>query len=123
MSGKIVPMLHVPDVRATSAWYPGIGFALTGSNEEKGVMNWALLRFGDGEVTLNSDGKPSSAWRREVDLYVHAHGVDALLARLADRAEIVEEPHDTLCGMRGFIVRDCDRFWITVGESAAGDRP
>lgn len=125
MADKIVPMIHVPDVRATAAWYVGIGFSLAGSNEEDGVMNWARLCLGDGELMLNVDGRPSAAWRREVDLYVHTRAVDALFVRLAGRAEVVEAPHDTFYGMREFIVRDCNRFWLTFGEpaaSAAGGR-
>ena len=28
----------------------------------------------------------------------------------------MEEPHDTFYGMREFIIRDCNRFWLSFGE-------
>jgi len=47
MPQKIVPMIHVPDVRATADWYVSIGFDLVRVNEEDGELNWALLRLGE----------------------------------------------------------------------------
>lgn len=119
MSAKIVPMIHVPDIRATAAWYVSIGFTLARFNEEDGEMNWALLEFGGSEIMLNIGGKPSQAFRREFDLYIHADNVDSLYTKIKDKAETVEPPHDTFYGMREFIVRDFNRFWITFGQPMA----
>ena len=119
MQQSVTPMIHVPDVRATAEWYVSIGFGLVRYNEEDGEMNWALLSLGNSEVMLNAGGKVSEEWRREVDLYVHSQGIDDLYARLKGRVEVVEEPHDTFYGMREFIVRDLNRFWITFGEPVA----
>jgi len=83
-----------------------------GTNGEDGEINWAKLRLG-----VNAGGK-ATAERREVDLYVTAENIDGIFQRLKNLAEIVEEPHDTFYGMREFIVRDCNRFWITFGQSA-----
>ena len=116
MTGKVTPMIHVPDVRATAAWYETIGFAVAGTNEDDGEMNWARLSFGTTDIMLNAGGRPSDAFRREVDLYVHTDDVDGLRARLGDRVEIVEDLHDTFYGMREFIIRDVNRFWITFGQ-------
>lgn len=116
MVRRVVPMIHVPDVRATVAWYESIGFMLVRTNEPDGEMDWALLSFGDSEVMLSEGGQASSAGRREVDLYVHTDGVDELFRRLTGRVEIVEPPHDTFYGMREFIVRDNNRFWVTFGQ-------
>ena len=118
MQQSVVPMMHVPDVRATVEWYETVaGFTRVRVNEEDGEMNWALLRYGNAEVMLSVGGKTSEAHRRELDLYVHAEGgVDALYARLKGKVDVVEEPHDTFYGMREVIVRDCNRFWITFGE-------
>ena len=113
---KAVPMIHVPDVRSTASWYVGIGFILVRSNECDGVMDWALLSSGETELMLNAGGHASEASRREVDLYVHTTGVDALFERLRTRADVVEPPHDTFYGMREFIIRDPNRFWLTFGE-------
>ncbi len=116
MSPKVVPMIHVPDVRATADWYKTIGFSAPRFYEEDGQMLWALLTFGESEVMLNCGGKPSNAERREFDLYVNTNNVDELHARLKDGVDVVEPPHDTFYAMREFIVRDFNRFWITFGE-------
>jgi uncharacterized glyoxalase superfamily protein PhnB len=110
-------MIHVPDVRATAEWYVSIGFNLLRFNEEDGEMNWALLSFGESEIMLNIEGVPSQAWRREVDLYVNTDDVNGFYERLKDRVEIVEGLHDTFYGMREFIIRDLNRFWITFGQA------
>ena len=77
------------------------------------------MSFGSTQVFLDVGGKPSDAPRREVDLYVHTSGVDALHERLRDRVEVVEPPHDTFYGARELIIRDLNGFWVTFGEPAA----
>ena len=116
MLHKVVPMIHVPDVRATMNWYSSIGFKIARYNEEDGEINWALLTLGDSEVMLNSGGKASAAHRREVDLYVHVDDVEGVRSRIGDRVEIVEDLHDTIYRMREFVIRDLNRFWITFGQ-------
>ena len=118
MKTKVVPMIHVPDVRAAAAWYETIGFRRHGAHEECGEMTWASLFLGDTEIMLNAGGKASAAHRRELDLYVHVEDVDALYATLKTRVELVEGLHDTEYGMREFIIRDPNRFWITFGQSS-----
>jgi uncharacterized glyoxalase superfamily protein PhnB len=114
-------MIHVPDVRATVAWYQGIGFQVvqTAGDDADG-LSFAMLSFGTSEVMFNTGGASSAARRREVDLYVYTADVDGLHERLKDRADVVEEPHDTFYGMRELIIRDVNRFWITFGEQSAG---
>jgi uncharacterized glyoxalase superfamily protein PhnB len=109
-------MIHVPDVRATVEWYTSIGFALVRQNEEDGEINWAKLTLGNSEVMFQSGGKPSTEHRREVDLYILTDSVDDLYRRLKDRVQVVEDPHDTFYGMREFIMRDINRFWISFGQ-------
>jgi uncharacterized glyoxalase superfamily protein PhnB len=123
MPQTIVPMIHVPDVRATSDWYVSIGFKVRANNEESGEINWAALSYGNCEIMLNIGGRPSAAQRREFDLYIHTDNVDQLYQRLKDQVEVVEAPHDTFYGMREFIIRDINRFWITFGQPIAYTRP
>lgn len=117
MTPKVVPMIHVPDVRSTAAWYEGIGFSVDRTHEDDGFMSWALLSFGSTEVMLNEGGTESAAFRREVDLYVQVENIDEVYSRLRDRVEIVEDLHDTDYGMRELIIRDLNRFWITFGQA------
>ncbi len=116
MSQTVVPMIHVPDVRATVEWYTSVGFKLVRQNEEDREINWAKLTFGNSEVMLDAGGKASTEHRREVDLYILTDNVDDLHRRLKDRVQVVEEPHDTFYGMRELIIRDINRFWITFGQ-------
>ncbi len=117
MAEKVVPMIHVPDVRATVDWYESIGFTVTATYGDDGEgLSFAMLSFGSSEVMFNQGGQPSARHRREVDLYVYANNVDNLYQRLKDRVEVVEGPHDTFYGMREFIIRDLNRFWITFGQ-------
>ena len=116
----VTPMIHVPDVRATAGWYTSIGFRLVRYNEDHGVLDWALLAFGTSEVMLSLGGKPSREPRREVDLYVRVADLDGTYKRLKSGVEVVEEPHDTFYGMREFVVRDLNGFWITFGRPSSG---
>ena len=122
MAQSVTPMIHVPDVRKAVEWYESIGFAATGINEEEdGELNWAMLSFGDGRVMFNEGGRPSSEDRREVDLYVQTENVDELFQRLKDRVEIHVGLYNTIYGMREFIIRDLNRFWITFGEPVGAE--
>jgi uncharacterized glyoxalase superfamily protein PhnB len=114
---KVLPMIHVPDVRATVDWYQNIGFKVidTYGNEGEG-LSFAMLSFGSGEVMFSQGGQPSTRDRREVDLYVYSDDVDDLYGRLKEQVEVVQSPHDTFYGMREFIIRDLNRFWITFGQ-------
>ena len=116
MQQNVVPMIHVPDVKATADWYGSIGFVMVRYNEENGVMDWALLSFGNSEIMFNAGGMRSGEPRREVDLYVRTENVDDLYRSLESRVEVVEGLHDTFYGMREFIVRDVNRFWIRFGQ-------
>ena len=116
MVKKVVPMIHVPDVRAALEWYRAIGFEEVTTFDDGEGLSFAMVSFGDGEVMFNEGGKASDASRREVDLYVYADDIDGLYARLKDRVDVVEPPHDTFYGMREMIIRDLNRFWITFGQ-------
>ena len=118
MAERIVPMIHVPDVRAAVAWYQSIGFAIRQIAQEEGSdeITWASLTFGESEIMMNSGGEPSDAPRRDVDLYIHVSDVDALRGRLDGMAEMIEDLHATFYGMREFVIRDLNGFWITFGQ-------
>ena len=119
MSKSVVPMIHVPDVRATVEWYESIGFHVvaTYGNESDGY-SFAIVSFGEGQVMFSEGGEPSDKRRREVDLYVYADNVDEVYERLKDRVDVVEHPHNTFYGMREVIIRDVNRFWITFGQES-----
>jgi len=77
MVEKVVPMIHVPDVRATVDWYESIGFTVTDTYDDGGEgLSFAILTFGISEVMFSSGGQPSNQRRREVDLYLYVERVD-----------------------------------------------
>ncbi len=124
MPTKVVPMINVPDVRATARWYESIGFEVRATHEEPGCpMDWASLLLGTSEVMLSAGGKPASSPRRDVDLYVHVGDVDERYDAVAKRAEVVEELHETEYGMREFIIKDLNGFWLTFGQPLEKAQP
>jgi len=118
MSRRATPMIHVPDVQATIAWYQSIGFEVVRTNQDDGRIDWALLSFGDGRLMLNAGGKRSTDERREVDLYLNVDRVAELFETLKERLEVLKGLHETFYGTREFIVRDPNGFWVTFGEAA-----
>jgi uncharacterized glyoxalase superfamily protein PhnB len=117
MPKRVVPMIHVPNVRATVEWYKLLGFEVRDTYDDGGDgLSFAVMSFGDARVMFNSGGRPSDQRRREVDLYVYCDNVDALFESLKDRVEVLETPHDKFYGMREFIIRDLNRFWVTFGQ-------
>jgi uncharacterized glyoxalase superfamily protein PhnB len=116
MTRRITPMIHVQDVRRTIDWYESLGFQIISTGDDGSEMVWAELSFGEGRVMFSAGGKPSAQDRREVDLYVHVENVDEHFQKLKGIARVQEELHDTFYGMREFIVRDVNGFWITFGE-------
>jgi uncharacterized glyoxalase superfamily protein PhnB len=116
MSQTVVPMIHVPDVSATVDWYTSIGFKLIRHNEADGEINWAKLLFGNSELMINAGGKRSDNHRRDVDLYITTDNVDDLYRRLKGRVQVVEDIYNAFYGMREFIIRDINGFWVTFGQ-------
>lgn len=122
MKKKIVPMLHVPDVRQTVDWYRDIGFDVTETYADNaGGLSFAIVAFGSSEVMFNAGGSLSPRHRREVDLYAYTEDVERLYDRIKDRIEIVEGPHNMFYGMREIIIRDLNGFWITFGQPIPAD--
>lgn len=120
MSKRVVPMIHVPDVRATVDWYQQIGFNIdaTYGDETGEGSSFAVVSFGETGVMFDEGGATSTNHRREVDLYVYTNDVDDLYARLKDSVDVVHGPNDTFYGMREVIIRDLNGFWITFGQES-----
>ncbi len=115
-------MMHVPDVKATVAWYESIGFAVRATHEEPGCpMDWASLFFGESELMLSAGGESSSSPRRDFDLYVYVDNVEGQFRAIGQQAQVLEGLHATEYGMREFIIKDLNGFWITFGQPLKPD--
>jgi ankyrin repeat protein len=78
---KLRPMLGVPDMEATVAWYRAIGFELTGCHEHEGKMDWASVSFGDAEIMLVPSRAPPSG----LSLWLRTDRLDELYSMLKRR--------------------------------------
>ncbi|HEX8623861.1 MAG TPA: VOC family protein [Allosphingosinicella sp.] len=114
MNQQVVPMLHVPDLPRTIAFYESIGFRREETYEDECEITFAIVRFGGSIVMLNGGGHEAERDRRDVDLYVYTDP-DELYLRLKDKVEIVADLNDTFYGNREFAIRDINGFWITFG--------
>ncbi len=114
----MIPMMRVRDVEATLLWYESLGFVRLGVNQEEGSeMDWAYASYDGAEVMFNAGGTASAVQRREVDLYIVVTDIEASFAKLPPDAEVVEGIHETFYGMREFIVRDPNRYWLSFGQN------
>ena len=119
---KLTPMLNVPDVSATVAWYVSIGFEVLHTFEEDGVPNWALLGRDAAEVMINKRDLPKDS-ALGANLYVHVDDIEALWADLKDRVTVSEALTDQFYGMRDFWIEDPNGYTLGFGqkiEAAAG---
>jgi ankyrin repeat protein/catechol 2,3-dioxygenase-like lactoylglutathione lyase family enzyme len=82
---KITPMLGVPDIDATIAWYRKVGFELAETHAEDGKIDWAMVRFGEAGIMFVPSG---DAWRGEtsgLSLWMRTDRLDDLYATLKQR--------------------------------------
>jgi hypothetical protein len=118
---KGVPMIHVPDVGRTLAWYASIGFKEIARYEDDGVVNFGMVSLGKAELMLNMHGKPG---RHGVSLWFYTDQVDQLYQILKSRqleaaqAALAGDPgdhegiafeediNDAFYGARQFGIRD-----------------
>lgn len=114
------PVLHVPDVQATVAYYKGVlGFVSDFGNEEYAVV-WR-----DNSAVHFVRGERSPAG---VHLFQWVKNVDALHAEVKSRrAAVTCEPVDRPYGIRDFSVLDPNGVLVVfgqdieTGQAAAGD--
>lgn len=112
----VTPMLHVPDVAATADWYARLGFTVEDVVSDGNEAVWARLRLGDNVVMLSCGGRPAEHDRRDADLYIGVDDVAAWRAQMPADIDLVRDLYDAYHGMREFIVREPNGFWITFGQ-------
>ena len=117
MPRRVQTMIHVPDVRATADWYrEKLGFTVTDLGSDGQDVIFGRLSLDGSDVLLSAGGHLSDAARRDVDLFIQTDDVERDRASIPSDVEIVEPMHDTFYGMREFIIRDLNGFWIIFGQ-------
>ncbi len=135
---RMTPMLGVPDMQATIAWYRGIGFELAGSHVDDGELGWASMTFGSVEVMF----VPSrESWQHQtagLSLWIYTNRLDDLYASLKRRqlerakAELAGEHSDlpdirftidlytAFYGQREFGIRDPNGIELMFAQPVDG---
>src|SRR4051794_37562738 len=115
---KCVPMISVPDVAATLAWYASIGFQELNRFEEDGVVNFGMVSFGKAELMLRLGEKPSTLI---VSLWLYTDRVDDLykLQKEGEGIDFVEEIYDPFWGGRDFGIGDLNVSLLFFPHPAA----
>ena len=120
-TAKLVPMVMVPDVGAALEWYLSIGFTEIARYGEDGVLNFAMVSFGRGELMLNMHGKPGP---HDVSLWFYTDQIDELYRLLKGRQfhaaaggekqgiEFAESLNEPFYGGRQFGIRDLNGFHL-----------
>ena len=92
----LTPMLAVPDLEATVAWYQAAGFELTGSHREEGKMDWASVSLGQAEIMFIPTGDPWHKPTSGLSLWIRTDRLDDLYAVL--KRQQLERAHAALAG-------------------------
>jgi ankyrin repeat protein/uncharacterized glyoxalase superfamily protein PhnB len=131
---KVVPMIYVPDVARSLAWYTSIGFTELARYEDGGVVNFGMVSLGNAELMLNMHGKPgtqtASVWfsTDQVDVIYQILKSRQLAASQAalegkpvdhDGIEFQQDLEDMFYGARQFGIRDPDGYLIYFIQSNA----
>lgn len=121
---SLSPMLGVPDMHATVAWYQSIGFTLAGSDEQDGKMGWASVTFGNAEVMFVPSAVPRPEGTSGLSLWIRTSRLDDLHALLVQRQlerasaalaagatdvlerRFTQDLHTAFYGQREFCIRD-----------------
>lgn len=76
------PMLTVPDMDATVAWYRTIGFELAGSYGEEGALDWASMVLGGVEIMFVPCRRSSVGAFSGLSLWLRTDRIDEIYTRL-----------------------------------------
>jgi len=130
------PMLLVADLRASVAWYRGLGFELAGQHEADGVLDWAALSLG-GAYLMLVPGAATGAGSERVSLWFRTSRLDELyrlfetrqleraVAALASDSDGAPEIrfgaglHETHYGAREFQIVDPDGYRLNFSAEEA----
>jgi ankyrin repeat protein len=120
------PMIAVPDVAETLAWYASLGFEELGRYADDGVVNFGVIGFGKTKVMLRPGGQVG---RHDVSLWFYTDQVDRVYEllkarqleaarasldgkRVSTRFEFTEDLYEPFYGGRQFTIRDLNGYEV-----------
>lgn len=83
--GTVSPMLGVPDIGATLAWYRAVGFEVAANHQEDGTIDWAMVRFGAAEIMFVPSTDPWRGSTAALSLWMRTDRLDDLYTLLKRR--------------------------------------
>ena len=125
LQGKsVMPSLTVNDLKASEAFFTGLGFEIEDRWEQDGKLLGLMLKAGEARLGLSQDDGKKGMDRVKgigVRLYIEADGdINAVAARAkAAGITLAREPHDTEWGTRAFEVTEPSGFLITISSPTA----
>lgn len=120
---SIMPSLTVNDLKASEAFFTGLGFEIEDRWERDGKLLGLMIKAGEARLGLSQDDGKKGVDRVKgvgVRLYIEAHGdIDAAAARAkAAGVTLSREPHDTEWGTRAFEAVEPSGFLLTIASPA-----
>ena len=123
-----MPMIFVPDVAETLAWYRTLGFVEVDRIEDDGLVNWGLLACGKAQMMLSMGGRKGD---HDVHLWFYTDLVDEMYRLVKERQvaasaaklagepaahldiEVVDEIYNPPYRGREFTIRDLNGYRVS----------
>jgi len=120
---SIMPSLTVNDLKASEAFFTGLGFEIEDRWEQDGKLLGLMIKAGEARLGLSQDDGKKGMDRVKgvgVRIYIEADGdIDAVAARAkAAGVTLSREPHDTEWGSRAFEATEPSGFLLTIASPA-----
>lgn len=125
LQGKsVMPSLTVNDLKASEAFFTGLGFEIEDRWEQDGKLLGLMIKAGEARLGLSQDDGKKGMDRVKgvgVRIYIEADGdIDAVAARAkAAGVTLSREPHDTEWGSRAFEAIEPSGFLLTIASPAS----
>lgn len=124
LQGKsVMPSLTVNDLKASEAFFTGLGFEIEDRWEHDGKLLGLMIKAGEARLGLSQDDGKKGMDRVKgvgVRIYIEADGdIDAVAARAkAAGVTLSRETHDTEWGSRAFEAIEPSGFLLTIASPA-----